>query len=93
LQQYDDCDVYLFLLQVALLASLLVVVVTGQGQKRQRHKIKKQVERRANVIKFCYYSVNFPKQNKVPLVLSTLSFQLTFACHLQTPIQESRFTK
>jgi hypothetical protein len=40
LQQYDDCDVYLFLLQVALLASLLVVV-TGQGQKRQRHKIKK----------------------------------------------------
>jgi hypothetical protein len=28
-------------LQVALLASLLVVVVTGLGQKRQRHKIKK----------------------------------------------------
>jgi hypothetical protein len=27
-------------LKVALLASLLVVVVTGLGQKRQRHKIK-----------------------------------------------------
>jgi hypothetical protein len=27
-------------LQVALLASLLLVVVTGLGQKRQRHKIK-----------------------------------------------------
>jgi hypothetical protein len=37
-------------LQVALLASLLVVVVTGLGQKRQRHKIKKLVERRGNVI-------------------------------------------
>jgi hypothetical protein len=38
----DYCDVYLFyfLLQGALLASLLVVVVTGLGQKRQRHKIK-----------------------------------------------------
>jgi hypothetical protein len=29
-----------FLLQGALLASLLLVVVTGLGQKRQRHKIK-----------------------------------------------------
>jgi hypothetical protein len=28
-------------LQGALLASLLVVAVTGLGQKRQRHKIKK----------------------------------------------------
>jgi hypothetical protein len=31
---------FIFLLQGALLASLLVVMVTGLGQKRQRHKIK-----------------------------------------------------